>query len=350
MKYIAYYLPQFHHVHENDEWWGEGFTEWTNVKKARPLFQGHYQPHIPLNSAYYDLTEKVTVEKQTELMNKYNVYGMAYYHYWFDGKMLLEKPVENLLNWKDINQKFMFFWANHSWVKSVNGKKTILQKQTYSGRDDWKNHFNYFLPFFRDKRYIKMNNKPVVAIYLPENIPEYDSMIDYWSDMAKENGFDGIYIIESINGYSQFGRNSKADAEMLRAPNLGTFNITRWYGRLSKRPTIQRKIPYFYPYRIPYAKVVANLIKESKRYNSNKKVYYGMYCGWDNTCRHGKYGSVHTNINSDDFKRGIVELKKLAKEDDFFFINAWNEWAEGMHLEPDEKNGYSFLKVLKDVE
>jgi hypothetical protein len=349
MKFIAYFLPQYHYVKENDEWWGRGFTEWTNVKKARPLFRGHYQPHKPKDDNYYVLTEKSTVEYQTDLMDKYNVYGLAYYHYWFNGKLLLEKPAENLLKWKDINQRFFFFWANHTWIKSVNGVKTVLQEQTYSGEKDWQSHFKYFLPFFKDDRYIKVNNKPVIAIYVPEDIPQYNDMIRLWDELAIENGFNGVYIIESINGYHQFGRKSIADAEMLRAPNLGTYDITRWYGRIAKRPRLQKKVPFFFPYKIPYKKVITSLIKESKKYKTNKKVYFGTYCGWDNTCRHGRYGSVHTNINAEDFRRSIMELKKLTKEDDFFFINAWNEWAEGMHLEPDEKNGFSFLEVLKDI-
>lgn len=348
MKFIAYYLPQFHHVVENDEWWGEGFTEWTNVKKAKPLFKNHYQPHVPKDNNYYVLTDKKTVEYQTKLMHDYNVYGFAYYHYWFNGKLLLEKPAENLLNWKDIDQKFFFFWANHTWIKSIQGKKSVLQAQTYSGKKDWEAHFEYFLPFFKDNRYIKVNNKPVIAIYVPEDIPDYDNMIHFWNKLAKQNGFNGVYIIESINGYNQFGRESSCDAEMLRAPNLGTYDITRWYGRFAKRPKLQKLLPMFYPYRISYSKVIDSLIKESKSYKSNKKTYYCTYCGWDNTCRHGRYGSVHTNINASDFRRSIKELEGFTEDEDFFFINAWNEWAEGMHLEPDEKNGFSFLEVLRD--
>lgn len=348
MKYIAYFLPQFHKVKENDEWWGAGFTEWTNVKKMRPLFKEHYQPHEPLNDNYYVLTDKKAVEYQTELMHKYNVYGFAYYHYWFEGRLLLEKPVSNLLAWKDIDQKFFFFWANHSWIKSVDGVKSFLINQTYSGEQDWRAHFEYFLPFFKDERYIKMDGKPVVAIYKPEDIPNFDDMIGLWNQLAKRSGFNGVYIIQSINGYDQYGLKTNADADMLRQPNLGGWDLGRWYNRFVKRPKLQKYVPIFYPFKIKYSKVVDNVIKTSQAYRSDRKVFYCVHTGWDNTSRHGRRGYVHTDVNPVDFKRSVRALSALAEPDDFLFINAWNEWAEGMHLEPDKKNGLSFLEVLRD--
>lgn len=348
MKFIAYYLPQFHEIPENNLWWGEGFTEWSNVRKMKPLFKGHYQPHEPLDDNYYNLTDRATVEWQTKLMKKYNVYGFAYYHYWFNGKLLLEKPIENLLNWKDIDQNFFFFWANHSWIKSTDGNKKVLIKQTYSGKDDWKNHFNYFLPYFKDKRYIKISGKPVIAIYKPEDIPDLNGMINYWNVLACKNGFNGVYIIESINGYDQRNFESNADADMLRQPNLAMWNLSKWYNRFLKRPRLQKMVSKYYPFKIDYGKVIDNVIDSSQKYKSNKKIYYSIFSGWDNTCRHGRRGYINTNINAEDFKRGIDGIRNLISEDDFVFINAWNEWAEGMHLEPDKKNKFSFLEVLKN--
>lgn len=351
MKFVAYYLPQFHEIKENDEWWGKGFTEWTNVKKALPLFKGHYQPQIPLNSNYYDLLNKDTVVSQTELMNKYNVYAFAYYHYWSNGKLLLEKPAENLLNWSDIDQKFFFFWANHSWIKSVNGKQHILRAQQYNGEKDWKEHFDYLLHFFKDKRYIKVNNMPVFGVYMPENIPQYNDMINCWNMWAKEAGFAGIYFIDSVNGIKHDSSLTNANAEVLRQPNLAVYDLERWYFRFVKRPSLQQLVPKYYPYKIQYSKVVDSVIQTSKNYKSNKKVYYGVYTGWDNTSRHGKRGSVHINCNPNDFDRSIHELVKLAdNSQDFLFVNAWNEWAEGMYLEPDERNEYQFLEILNKYE
>lgn len=348
MKYIAYFLPQYYEIKENNEWWGDGFTEWTNVKKMRPLFKGHYQPHEPLNDNYYVLTDKKTVEYQTKLMHEYNIYGFAYYHYWFEGRLLLEKPISNLLKWKDVDQKFFFFWANHSWIKSVDGVKTFLMKQTYSGKKDWKEHFDYFLPYFKDERYIKVDGKPVIAIYKPEDVPDFDGMIRFWNELALKNRFKGVYIIQSINGYDQYGIKTNADADMLRQPNLGEWNILRWYNRFVKRPRIQKYAPMFFPYKVKYGKVVDKLIKTSYEYKSDKKVFYSVYTGWDNTSRHGRRGFVNTEINASDFRRSVRAMSALAKPDDFLFINAWNEWAEGMHLEPDKKNRLSFLEVLRD--
>lgn len=349
MKLIAYYLPQFHEIKENNEWWENGFTEWTNVKKARPLFIGHNQPHVPYENNYYNLNEKETVQKQTALMHEYNIYGFAYYHYWFNGKMLLEKPVENLLNWKEVDQKFFFFWANHSWIKSIDGKQEILQEQIYDGKSDWDKHFQYFLPYFKDSRYINVDGKPVVGIYKPESIPDFNEMILYWNELAQKSGFHGIYVIESINGIDQDRTNSLANAEVIRQPNYGIYNLEKWYCRFRSRPWIQKYVKKYYPYKISYKKVIDAIIQVSNQYHSNKKVYFGTYCGWDNTSRHNERGSVHIDINANDFLRSINAIKAMVDEDDFIFINAWNEWAEGMHLEPDNKNGYTFLEVLRGV-
>lgn len=350
MRKIAYYLPQFHRVKENDEWWGEGFTEWTNVRKASCLFENHYQPHIPLDDNYYSLDEKKTVEWQTKLANDYGVYGFAYYHYWFEGRLLLEKPVENLLKWKDINQKYFFFWANHDWIKSVEGKQEILMKQNYGDVKDWDKHYNYFLPYFKDDRYIKVDNKPVVGIYILKNIPNVKEMINYWNKKAISDGFNGVYIIESTNVIDStlIDFNSGSDALVLRQPNAAADKMTKWYARIRKHPKIQQMIKKFYPYKVPYGRICKEVIRTSKQFKPEKKVYYGVFCGWDNTSRHSSRGWVATDINAKDFRETIVELEKLGETEDFLFINAWNEWAEGMHLEPDKKNKYTFLQAIND--
>ena len=189
MKVLAMYLPQFHRVDENDEWWGEGYTEWTAVKKGEKLFPGHEQPRVPMKHNYYDLLKKETMQWQTELMKKYKVYGMCFYHYYFQkGRKILEKPAENLLKWKDIDMPFCFSWANETWARTwskLTGTNTwnsreekaheigddgILLKQEYGGEEDWENHFYYLQPFFEDIRYIRVENKPVFIIYKPDEI------------------------------------------------------------------------------------------------------------------------------------------------------------------------------------
>ena len=222
MKVLAMYLPQFHRVKENDEWWGEGFTDWTTVKQAKPLFEGHNQPHVPSDENYYDLLDKNTMRWQTSLMKKYGIDGMCMYHYWFeDGRKILEKPVENLLNWKEIDMPFCLCWANETWARSWSGlqnvnvwadtcepdKKTgkkILLKQRYGNYKDWKEHFEYLLPFFRDDRYIKVDGKPVFVFYKAECIPCFEDMVEAWQQLAIESGINGIYII--ANGCKKSSR------------------------------------------------------------------------------------------------------------------------------------------------
>ena len=194
MRIFSFYLPQYHEIPENNEWWGKGFTEWTNVRKAKPLFKGHIQPLHPLNDNYYDLMDKRTVEWQTRLMKEYGLTGMIYYHYYFCGKKLLEKPTENLLKWKDIDQPFFFCWANHSWKKTWNGTSELLIEQTYGDECDWEEHFQYLLPFFKDDRYEKINNKPVFMFFISQFEKKQD-IVKYFNKRCKESGFNGIYII-----------------------------------------------------------------------------------------------------------------------------------------------------------
>ena len=164
MKIIALYLPQFHEIPENNEWWGKGFTEWTNVKTAKPSFKGQYQPRIPLNNNYYNLTDVRAQEWQAKLAKEYGIYGFCYYHYWFEGKMLLEKPAEIMLKNLSVDMPFCFCWANHTWLRAWADKSNrTLIKQTYGTEEDWINHFNYLLPFFKDERYIKEDGKPIMV-------------------------------------------------------------------------------------------------------------------------------------------------------------------------------------------
>ena len=193
MKIIAFYLPQFHTIPENDKWWGKGFTEWVNVKNAKPLFEGHCQPRVPLGNNYYDLLDIKTIEWQSELAEKYGIYGFCFYHYWFNGRMLLEKPIEMYRNDKNCRTHYCICWANEDWTNqwTTEKPKTFI-KQTYGGRDEWKQHFDYFLPYFKDDRYIRIDNKPLLVFYSPEKIKDLPDIIDLWDDMAKENGFKGI--------------------------------------------------------------------------------------------------------------------------------------------------------------
>ena len=196
MKILTYYLPQFHEIEENNKWWGVGFTEWTNVKKAKKLFPGHNVPRIPLNSNYYNLLDINTQKWQVELAKEYGIYGFCMYHYWFNGHMLLEKPINQYLEHKELDLPFCFSWANEYWTNGwVSSDNKILIAHDNNNENDWIEHFNYFLPFFKDDRYIKINGKPLLIIYFPNILQKCNEMIDCWRKLAKENGFDGIEIL-----------------------------------------------------------------------------------------------------------------------------------------------------------
>lgn len=350
---FCYYLPQFHKVKENDEWWGEGFTEWVHVKKAKPLFDNHYQPVVPLEDNYYDLENKETVIWQTNLMKKYGVDGMAYYHYWFNGDLLLEKPAENLLKWKDIDQKFIFVWANHSWYKNDNGHKIILKEQTYGDESDWKRHYRYLVEFFKDDRYIKVNNCPALEIYKPFDIYNYKEMLEYWDSLAKEDGFSGIYVINNISKISEKTKDLPGDAVVFRQPDIAMSEyrnkhfIRRIIHGVAKKIGIKsvEKIRYN-----NYSEIERNI--ENKMIdNTNISSCFCVACGWDNTPRHKYLGKVLSQFDPIIFEKNLYALYELSvrKHSVFLFINAWNEWAEGMMMEPTEKYEYQLLEKVKKV-
>ena len=198
MKIIPLYLPQFHTIPENDEWWGKGFTEWVNVRDAKPLFEGHNQPRVPLNNNYYDLSDIETLKWQCRIAKEYGIYGFCMYHYWFNGHLLLEKPMEMLLAHPEIDIKYCISWANHDWTdawKASNRQPKVLIAHNFDDEKDWVDHFNYLLPFFKDPRYMTENNKPLMVIYIPNIIRKLKKMLDVWSQMARDNGFDGLTFI-----------------------------------------------------------------------------------------------------------------------------------------------------------
>lgn len=345
MKVIATYLPQFYRTPENDAWWGEGFTEWTAVKRAEKLFDGHVQPRVPLNDYYYNLLDKSTIEWQANLMHKYHVFGMAFYHYWFkDGKRILEKPAENLLRWKEINMPFCFSWANESWTRTwsnlsekntwsskfepsqnFNHSNGILLEQKYGNEKEWNDHFQYLARFFKDERYIKINGKPIFLIYKPASIPCLAKMIDYWKKLAENIGLPGIYVV-GVN----IEKKGIVDAVLLQEPQA------------SMRDFAGEKI-------IDGNKLWERII--NKEVPMNRKTYLCGFSGYDDTPRRGEGGRTVLPVKPDDFKKYMEKLlaKSEALGNEFTFINAWNEWGEGMYLEPDRENKFEMLEALKEA-
>ena len=358
---MAFYLPQFHQIPENDAWWGKGFTEWESTKKAKPLFTGHNQPRIPLHNNYYHLLEKRTMEWQAELAKKHGVYGFCIYHYWFGEKQLLEKPAENLLKWKDININYCFSWANESWIPSWSNLKgnawkqqtrkvglkhnKYLVKQTYGREEEWKRHFLYLLPFFQDERYIKIDNAPVFIIYKPGDMYCLRAFMQYWNQLAKENGFHGIYFVGT--SYKKW-KEKHMNAMLLYEPS---YTLSQEYqGKRNKAFIVPRrknkmcagtqKYPQLLNYRFIWRKILSR--------KNHENIWPGGFVDYDDTPRRGGQGVVCAGNTVRYFRRYIKRLVHKNRGKEFVFLTAWNEWGEGACLEPDHKHGYAYLQAIKE--
>lgn len=347
-KIISFYLPQFHQISENDKWWGKGFTEWRNVKNAKPLFKNHYQPRKPYNDKYYNLLNPESIKWQTEIAKKYNVYGFCFYHYWFKGRKILEKPAEILLDHKEIEFPFCFSWANHSWRRSWYGQNNeILIKQEYGDLSDWLKHIEYLIPFFKDRRYIKKNNKPVFLIFKPNDIKNIDAILQVWQKKLIQEGFGGIHIVETLIESQVRPISSLSEGVTFYEPSYTLFNENkiRRYRLLAEKYVFKQIINKF-----DYNKIYNEIIKRNNEYNG-KKIYFSSFVDYDDTARKKYRIRTFTKANPENFKNNFNMLYKKAKEkfSDYIFITAWNEWSEGAYLEPDTKYKYKYLEAIKEV-
>lgn len=351
-KIIAFYLPQFHAIPENDLWWGKGFTEWVNTKKAKPLYKGHYQPKEPLDDNYYSLLDAKSQEWQADLARKYGIDGFCYYHYWFDGKLLLEKPMENMLKNPKVNIPFCISWANETWSRTWSGKeKEILIQQKYGDEKDWIKHIEYLLPFFKDKRYITINNKPMLLLYTASRIEHCEEMIRVWNEYLKTEGFDGIYIVETMNSFQKKACLDMSEAEVYFEP---------WHTKAylddqksAVKILIKKIIGVISPKIgcIDAKQIWNTILLEKEREYRGKEIFLGTFPQWDNTARRGKKAIIFKNTSVDNFAQHFKQLYKKSVEEKrkFIFVNAWNEWAEGAYLEPDKHNKFGYLESIKKV-
>ncbi|MCL2843970.1 MAG: glycoside hydrolase family 99-like domain-containing protein [Chitinivibrionia bacterium] len=351
LRALGVVLPQFHPIPENDEWWGKGFTEWTNVAKATPRFKGHYQPHIPADLGFYDLRLEEARIAQAELAKKHDIYGFCYYHYWFHGKQLLERPVNEIVASGKPDFPFCLCWANESWGRNWGGnEKCIIQEQKYSDEDHL-NHINYLLKMFKDKRYIKVNGKPLFIIYRQKNIPNVEDMINKWNAEAKKAGFEnGLYVLSA----TAFG--ADGSKEPLPTGFDASWNFLPFiFAKKNDFFRIARKIRSFFSSKDkvnPYSGVVDTALKEYKPVKEWKE-YPTVYPGWDNSPRRKKKALVLHNSTPELYEKWLADtcekFEPYSEEENFIFLNAMNEWAEGNHLEPDLKWGLKYLEATKSV-
>ena len=374
-RVIAFYLPQFHPIPENDKWWGKGFTEWTNVAKAKPLFRGHYQPRIPADLGFYDLRLPEVREQQAEMAREAGIEGFCYWHYWFgNGKMLLEKPFQEVLKTGKPDFPFCLGWANHSWKTGTwtrDGNDQMIAEQQYFGDTDYRMHFEYVLPAFQDKRYITVDGKPIFVIFDPFNLPT--DFIATWKTLASEHGLPGIHFVGYT--FNAMGRplfNTKG--EQITAGFFNPNEVQKYYDYLIQDKQFDAVVPigtyraevltknrlWFALQRKLSTALKINLrniydYKKVMKYyyapeDTAENVYPSLLPQWDRTARSGING-IYINSTPEIFGQTIDDALQLVKdkqpEHQILFLKSWNEWAEGNYVEPDLKFGRGYLDILR---
>ena len=356
MEIIAYYLPQYYPFEENNNWWGEGFTEWTNVGKAKPLFRGHYQPKVPSDLGYYDLRLNEVREKQVKLAIEAGVTGFCYWHYWFgDGRRLLDMPFFEVLNSSTHNFPFCLGWANESWKSKVwnsaDAKKDVLLiEQRYPGKIDIENHFFEILPAIKDSRYMKIDERPIFVVYKPFLMPDVSEFIKIWNNLAKLNGLDeGFFFI----GHTVDSK----EKELILKMGFDAVNIVRT-GEHRFNLNVIKKIPLKLfrfkilkkPLRLKYSFISKYFIQEMDK---EEDVFPTIIPNWDHTPRSGNYGVVFDKTSPILFKKHALKaldvIKNKSNSRQIIFLKSWNEWGEGNYMEPDLKYGKGFIKALRSA-
>lgn len=351
-KFYAFYLPQFHPVPENDEWYGKGFTEWRSVAAARPLYPGHYEPHLPADLGFYDLRLKETVAAQVSLANEYGVDGFLYWHYWFgEGRQLLEKPMKDLVEDKSLHIRFAAAWANASWYKKqwkIEGKDKLLMEQQYPGEEDDTAHFYSLLDAFRDERYIRVEDKLLFIVYQPlDNLDAVSRMIAIWRRLAQKEGFPGFYFVghdwycSNKVRYQEAGFDAVYDDNMLNIHHRKSKAMKALYmfGRKLHIPTCFR-----------YKDAIQHMILPE---DSSEDVIPMVAPNWDHSPRSGTGNIMFRNCDPVYFeellRKAMRAVSEKRPEHQMIFIKSWNEWGEGNHMEPDLRYGRGYLEAVRKV-
>ena len=342
---IAFYLPQFHPVPENDEWWGTGFTEWTNVARAQRLFPGHYQPHVPADLGFYDLRVPETRMAQAEMAAKYGIEAFMYWHYWFAGRRILERPFDEVLKSGEPRFPFCLGWANQTWTGIWHGAANrILIEQTYPGAGDYEKHFYHVLSAFTDERYVKVEGKPFFYVLDPRWLPEAKRFTDQWRTLAVKAGLPGLYLVgQGPDTWNPLEHGFDARVTAGLAPLWGWHPWTQPLRRLRGKVKQRLRLPTIYSYRNMHLKVVTPR-------QPGVPSHPCVLPNWDNTPRSGVNGLVFHGSSPALFRRQLRLALDMVGNDPpekrIIIVKSWNEWAEGNHLEPDIRYGHGYLEAL----
>jgi lipopolysaccharide biosynthesis protein len=349
-RLLAFYLPQFHPTPYNNEWWGPGFTEWTNVVKARPRFRGHYQPHLPADLGFYDLRLAETRQAQADLAREYGIHGFCYYHYWFSGRRLLERPFDEVLALGTPDLPFCICWANENWSRSWDGSSHhLLVSQQYSLEDDLE-HIRFLVPALRDPRYVRIEQKAMVLVYRVEGLPYPEKTAEIWRTEAIRQGVGDLYLVSVESNFGPSPRNPGAfgfDCALQFEPNrchYATNSLSLRVGRRMKNLLTGDSI---WSYPTLYRSWLEQPTPSYRRFDCVTPM-------WDNSARRGKRAAtIFTGSTPELYENwlrdAVARAQPYADGLKWVFINAWNEWAEGCHLEPCQRWGRSYLKSTKRV-
>lgn len=369
VKVAAIYFPQLHAIPENDGWWGPGFTDWTNVKKAKPLFAGHYQPRVPA-SGYYDQSRPETIRRQVAQAKEYGVSAFCHYHYWFDGKQLLERPTNLFLEMTDLDLELCLSWANETWSRRWDGQDHhVLQLQTHPPTvQSWGRHFDYLIRAWSDPRALRVDGKPIFLIYRPDKLERPGQMFDYWQTRARSHGLDGLYFV-AVQQYAPLPWETLRhfDALFRFQPFVATQALNEAHPPFYKRhfAGLRAAIPRPLAIRLQtliddrqgpklldYERVWQQIVAQPS--DRALTTFEGAFVDWDNTARFGEHATIYRGATCGRFQHWLAQLcDKVARHNRgdtrLVFINAWNEWAEGAYLEPDERAGDGYLRAVRAV-
>lgn len=337
IRAVAFYLPQYHRIPENDRWWGRGFTEWTLVRKARPLFYGHDQPRVPADLGYYDLADPLVLEKQSSLARAYGISAFCFYHFWFKGKRLLDRPVDMFLAHGRPHIQFCLAWANEPWTRRWDGSDhLVLQRQDYGSTDDWRRHFDALQPAFCDARALRIGSRPLFLIYRPGHLRKAARMIDCWRNEAARQRLPEPFIVGMLNGF-----HDREQHLYLLLDGLCEF--------APFAPLRCRRRHDFGRFEL-YDDTWEALLAMKRRHDCQ---FRGAFVAWDNTARRGRQATIflgsHPVRYAHYLRRQIRRVLRLRREHRLLFINAWNEWSEGCYLEPDAAHGGAYLRATRDA-